>query len=141
MVASQSYWQRAALQARSKLSCSNPRMHLRRSKSGVSGSQNRTVERPPTALTACCPVKAAILTSPSLNTADAESLTMVEERWGDAATIDKSEEVAERDGATLRLKEGGAFYAPSPLVSVAVHWPRLVAGAQSGELYHLEVQE
>lgn len=86
-------------------------------------------------------MKAAILTSPSLNTADAESLTMVEERWGDAATIDKSEEVAERDGATLRLKEGGAFYAPSPLVSVAVHWPRLVAGAQSGELYHLEVQE
>jgi len=72
---------------------------------------------------------------------DAESLTMVEERWGDAATIDKPEEVAERDGATLRLKEGGAFYAPSPLVSVAVHWPRLVAGAQSGELYDLEVQE
>ena len=66
---------------------------------------------------------------------------MIEERRGDAATIDKSGEVAERDGATLRLKEGGAFYAPSPLLSVAVHWPRLVAGAQSGELYHLEVQE
>ena len=65
---------------------------------------------------------------------------MVEERRGNAATIDKSGEVAERDGATLRLKEGGAFYAPSPLESVAVHWPRLVAGAQSGELYHLEVQ-
>ena len=89
-------------------------------------------------------MKAAILTSPSLNIADAESLMMVEERRGDAATIDKSGEVAERDGATLRLKEGGeggAFYAPSPLMSVAVHWPRLVAGAQSGELYHLEVQE
>ena len=28
----------------------------------------------------------------------------------------------------------------SPLMCVAVHWPRLVAGAQSGELYHLEVQ-
>ena len=49
--------------------------------------------------------------------------------------------VAERDGATLRLKEGGGvFYAPGPLESVAVHWPRLVAGAQSGALYHLEVQ-
>ena len=48
---------------------------------------------------------------------------------------------AERDGATLRLKEGGGvFYAPGPLQSVAVHWPRLVAGAQSGALYHLEVQ-
>ena len=70
---------------------------------------------------------------------DAESLTMIEERKGDAATIDKAGEVAERDGATLRLKEGGAFYAPSPLSSVAVHWPKLVAGAQSGELYHLVV--
>ena len=66
---------------------------------------------------------------------------MVEERRGDAATMDKSGEVAERDGATLRLKEGGAFYAPSPLTSVAVNWPRLVAGTHSGELYHLEVQE
>ena len=72
---------------------------------------------------------------------DAESLTMIEERNGDGQTIDKSGEVAERDGATLRLKEGGgAFYAPSPLQCVAVHWPRLVAGAQSGELYHLEVE-
>ena len=48
--------------------------------------------------------------------------------------------MAERDGATLRLKEGGAFYAPSVLTCVAMHWPRLVAGAQSGELYHLEVE-
>lgn len=39
------------------------------------------------------------------------------------------------------IKEGGAFYAPGPLQCVAVHWPKLVAGAQSGELYHLEVQE
>ena len=82
-----------------------------------------------------------MLTSPSLNAADAESLTMIEERRRDAATFDKSGEVAERDGATLRLKEGGAFYAPSSLVSVAVHWPMLVAGAQSGELYHPEVQD
>ena len=72
---------------------------------------------------------------------DAESLTMIEERKGDGATIDSSGEVAERDGATLRLKEGGgAFYAPSPLQCVAVNWPRLVAGATSGELYHLQVE-
>ena len=70
---------------------------------------------------------------------DAESMTMIEERKGDAVTIDKAGEVAERDGAMLRLKEGGAFYAPSPLCSVAVHWPKLVVGAQSGELYHLLV--
>ena len=39
------------------------------------------------------------------------------------------------------LSPGGAFYATSKLVCVAVSWPRLVAGAQSGELYHLEVEE
>ena len=71
---------------------------------------------------------------------EAESLELVEERKGHSATLDKSGEVAVRDGATLRLKEGGAFYAPSPLQSVAVHWPKLVVGAQSGELYHLEVE-
>ena len=70
---------------------------------------------------------------------DAESLAMIEEHKGVAATIDKSGEVVERHGATLRLKEGGAFYATSPLQSVAVHWPKLVAGAESGELYHLVV--
>jgi hypothetical protein len=68
----------------------------------------------------------------------AGTFELLETRTGDAA-IDKGGEVAERDGPTLRLKEGGAFYAPSPLSCVAVHWPRLVAGAQSGELYHLEV--
>ena len=72
---------------------------------------------------------------------DAETLAEIEERRGDGATIDKSGEVAERDGATLRLKEGGGvFYAPSPLACVAVHWPKLVAGTRSGELYHLEVE-
>ena len=65
----------------------------------------------------------------------------MEERKGDGAALDKSGEVAERDGATLRLKEGGAFYAPSPLKCIAVHWPMLVAGAESGELYYLEVQD
>ena len=60
---------------------------------------------------------------------------------GSALDASGSGAVAERDGATLRLKEGGGvFYAPGPLQSVAVHWPRLVAGAQSGALYHLEVQ-
>ena len=70
----------------------------------------------------------------------AATFDLVEERTGNGAAVDASGEVAERDGSTLRLKEGGAFYAPSPLKCVAVHWPRLVAGAQSGELYHLEVQ-
>ena len=65
---------------------------------------------------------------------------LVEERTGSGAAIDAAGEVAERDGSTLRLKEGGAFYAPLPLQCVAVHWPKLVAGTQSGELYHLEVQ-
>ena len=48
---------------------------------------------------------------------------------------------ARPSGMTLRLKEGGAFYAPSPLQCVAVHWPMITAGAQSGELYHLKVKE
>ena len=71
------------------------------------------------------------------------TLQLVEERKGDGSALDASGSgaVAERDGATLRLKEGGGvFYAPGPLQSVAVHWPRLVAGAQSGALYHLEVR-
>ena len=69
-----------------------------------------------------------------------DTLQLVEERKGDGSALDASGSgaVAERDGATLRLKEGGGvFYAPGPLQSVAVHWPRLVAGAVSGELYHL----
>ena len=72
-----------------------------------------------------------------------DTLQLVEERKGDGSALDASGSgaVAERDGATLRLKEGGGvFYAPGPLQSVAVHWPRLVAGARSGALYHLEVQ-
>ena len=68
-----------------------------------------------------------------------DSFQLVEERKGDGSA--GSSEVAERDGATLRLKEGGTFYAPNPLQCIAVHWPRLVAGATSGELYHLEVQK
>ena len=81
---------------------------------------------------------------PILPASLAGSLELVEERRGDGAAFDASPSgaVAERDGATLRLREGGgAFYAPSPVECVAVSWPRLVAGAQSGELYHLEVEE
>ena len=64
---------------------------------------------------------------------------MLEERRGDAATIGKQGEEATWDGSTLRLKEGGAFYAPSSLQCVALHGSNIVAGAQSGELYHLEM--
>ena len=73
-----------------------------------------------------------------------DTLQLVEERKGEVSALDAlgSGAVAEPDGATLRLKEGGsAFYAPGPLHCIAVHWPRLVAGAPSGELYHLEVHE
>ena len=89
-----------------------------------------------------CPTNARRLT-PGPLAALAGSLELIEERRGDGAAFDASPSgaVAERDGATLRLREGGgAFYAPSPLQCVAVSWPRLVAGSQSGELYHLEVE-
>ena len=62
--------------------------------------------------------------------AHTDTLQLVEERKGDGSALDASGSgaVAERDGAALRLKEGGGvFYAPSPLQSVAAHWPRLVA--------------
>ena len=67
------------------------------------------------------------------------SLDFLEERRGDAATISKQGEEATLDGSTLRLKEGGAFYASSPLQSVALFGSNIVAGALSGELYHLEM--
>ena len=73
-----------------------------------------------------------------------DTLQLVEERKGEGSALDASGSgaVAECDGASLHLKEGGgAFYASGPLVCIAVHWPRLVAGSQSGELYHLEVHE
>ena len=74
-----------------------------------------------------------------VETLRAGDIRLVSSEWF-LAQPDAAGEVAECDGSTLRLKEGGAFYAPSPLVCVAVHWPKLVAGAQSGELYDLEVQ-
>ena len=55
-------------------------------------------------------------------------------------TFGRDGEGGERDGATVRMKQGGgAFYAPSPVQCVAIHGSRIAAGAQSGELYHLEV--
>ena len=71
----------------------------------------------------------------------AGTLQLVEERKGDGVAVDKGGNFAERDGSTVRIKEGGgAFYGTSPLTCVACHWPKLVAGAQSGELFHLEVE-
>ena len=73
---------------------------------------------------------------------DANSFEMIESRLGDGIAFGRDGEGVEREGATVRMKEGGgAFYAPSPVQSVAVSWPHIVAGASSGELYHLEVVE
>ena len=118
------------------LACLSDNLELKATKESAHSSQIKSVAFSPDGKT--------IVSGSSDKTIkvwDAESFALVEERRGDAATIDpRSGEVAERDGATLRLKEGGAFYAPSPLQCLAVHWPRIVAGAQSGELYHLEVE-
>jgi WD40 repeat protein len=71
---------------------------------------------------------------------DADSFDLHETRPGEAMAFSKEAEGVVRDGATIRMKDGGgAFYAPSPIHCVAVSWPRIAAGAQSGELYHLEV--
>ena len=71
---------------------------------------------------------------------DADSFDLIESRPGDGMNFGRDGEGVERDGATVRMKEGGgAFYAPSPVQCVAIHGSRIAAGAQSGELYHLEV--
>ena len=71
---------------------------------------------------------------------DADSFNLLETRPLDAMAFSGEAEGVVCDGATIRMKEGGgAFYAPSPILCVAVSWPRIAAGAQSGELYHLEV--
>jgi WD40 repeat protein len=71
---------------------------------------------------------------------DADSFNLLDSRPGEAMAFSKEAEGVARDGSTIRMKEGGgAFYAPSPISCVAVSWPRIAAGAQSGELYHLEV--
>ena len=71
----------------------------------------------------------------------AGTLNLVEERKGEGASHDKTGELAERDGSTVRLKAGGAFYAPQPVSCLAVSLPLIVAGTQSGDLYHLKVQD
>ena len=71
---------------------------------------------------------------------DADSFILLDSLPGEAMAFGKEAEGVVRDGSTVRIKDGGgAFYAPSPILSVAVSWPRIAAGAQSGELYHLEV--
>ena len=37
------------------------------------------------------------------------------------------------------LQVCSAFYAPSPMISVAVHQQRIAAGSVAGELYYLEL--
>ena len=71
---------------------------------------------------------------------DADSFALIESRPGDGMAFGTEGEGVERDGTTMRMKEGeGSFYAPSPVQCVAIHGSRIVAGAWSGELYHLEV--
>jgi WD40 repeat protein len=71
---------------------------------------------------------------------DADSFNLLDSRPGEAMAFSKEAEGVVRDGSTIRMKDGGgAFYAPGPISCVAVSWPRIAAGAQSGELYHLEV--
>ena len=67
------------------------------------------------------------------------TLELVDQRWGEGFSVDENGEVAERDGSVVRLKQGGAFYAPQQVVCLAVQYPKIVAGSLSGELYHLEV--
>jgi len=76
----------------------------------------------------------------SLKIWDTGTLQLIEERPGCATTVDKCGQVVDHNGSTLRFKgDAGAFYAPSSIVNVAVHEKKIVAGASSGELYHLEV--
>jgi WD40 repeat protein len=71
---------------------------------------------------------------------DADSFNLLETRPGEAMAFSEVAEGVVRDGATVRMKDGGgAIYAPSPISCLAVSWPRIAAGAESGELYHLEV--
>ena len=55
-------------------------------------------------------------------------------------TFDTTGHVADVNGASLHLMDRSRFYAPSPILTVAMHLPFLVAGAVSGELYFLEVE-
>jgi len=70
---------------------------------------------------------------------DADSFDMIKSRRGDGMVFGSDCEGVECIDATVRMTEGGgAFYAPSDVLCVAIHGSRVVAGAASGELYHLE---
>ncbi len=78
------------------------------------------------------------VTDKTIKVWDAGSFNLLDSRPGVA--FSKEAEGVVRNGSTIRMKDGGgAFYAPSPISCVAVSWPRIAAGASSGELYHLEV--
>ena len=67
----------------------------------------------------------------------------MDEGSGSIATFDSlglSADVNDVKGASLHLKDRRRFYAPSQIMTVAVHLPYVVAGAASGELFFLEVQ-
>ena len=71
---------------------------------------------------------------------DADSFNLLDSRPGEDMAFSIEVEGVVSDGSTIRMKDGGgAFYAPSRISCVAVSWPRIAAGAESGELYHLEV--
>jgi len=78
------------------------------------------------------------ITDKTIKVWDADSFNLLDSRAGVA--FSKEAEGVVRDGLTIHMKDGGgAFYAPSPILCVAVSWPRIAAGSHSGELYHLEV--
>ena len=71
---------------------------------------------------------------------DADSFKLIESQPGGGIVFGRDGEGVEHDGATVRMKEGGGvFYAPSRVQCVAIHGSKIAAGAQSGDLYHLEV--
>ena len=89
--------------------------------------------------------KTIVYSSPARGTRRSKSGILRSSRYkespGNDPAVDKSGGEADTDGSTLSLKAGGTFYAPSHLSCVAVRWPKLVAGAWSGKLYHLEALE
>lgn len=68
------------------------------------------------------------------------TIEIVSERKIKRAASKQSGDLAYCDGKALRLKQGGVFYSPSLLACVAICWPKLAVGAQSGELYLLQVE-
>ena len=69
-----------------------------------------------------------------------DNLQLMDEREGTMTTFDTMGHAAHVNGDVLHLMDGSRLDAPSLILTVAVHLPFLVAGAQSGELYFLEVE-